>query len=238
MRRLTLWLAAVLLALPALAQTEATIKRTLEERLQGLRIQSVTRTPYAGLWEIRTEDNEIVYTDEKASFIFVGSIRDARDPARNLTEERIQQLTAVKFSELPLNQAFKIVRGNGRRQLAYFTDPNCPYCRQLERELLQLDDVTLHIFLYPILAADSMPKARAVWCSSDKVKTWNALMLEGVQPPPAPAGCDAPIEKTLALGQKLRVRSVPTLVLANGVRIPGYKPARELSKLIDDAAGK
>ena len=222
----------------AQAQTsaaEAAIKRTLEQRLSDMKVLSVTRTTYNGMFEVRTDDNEIFYTDEKVNFLFIGSIRDGQNPGRNLTEERLQKVTAINFKELPMANSFKMVRGNGRRQIAYFTDPRCPYCRQIEAEFQKLDDVTIHVFLYPILSAESTPAARAVWCSKDRAKTWNDLMLNGIQPGAAPAGCETPIEKNIEFGRRNRLQSVPTVVLTNGVKIAGHRPAAQLSKLIDEA---
>ena len=226
-------------AAPSMAQdAKATdgLRRQLESRMQGLKIKAITKTNYSGLLEVRTDDDDLFYTDEKGTFVFVGAIRDGVNPQRNLTEERIQQLTMIKWKELPLNQAFKMVRGKGSRQLAYFSDPNCPYCRQFERELAQLDDVTIHVFLYPILAADSMAKSRAVWCAPDKAKAWTDLMLSGIPTPPAAEQCTSPLEQVVSFGKKIRVQSVPTLVLSNGTRIAGVRTAAQLSKLIDDAA--
>ncbi len=223
-------------AATVLGPTEAALKRTLEERMSGVHIVGIVKTPYAGLYEVRTDDNEILYTDDKAAFIFVGAIRDGRDPQRNLTEERQQALSAISFSELPFEGSFKIVRGNGRRQLAYFTDPNCPYCKQLEKELTQLDDVTINVFLYPILSADSLPKSRAIWCSADRVKVWFDWMLGGVAP--ATAGiCDSQVlDRNLAFGRRIRVTSVPTLIYPNGTRSAGMRPVAAIARAIDEAS--
>lgn len=217
------------------AANEAAVRKAFEQRVPNTKVLSVTKTPYAGLYELRTDDNELLYTDEKLTFIFVGSILDGQDPRRNLTEERLRKLTAIKFDELPLGQAFKIVRGNGKRQVAYFTDPNCPYCRKLEQELMQVDDVTVYVFLYPILTPESSPKSKSVWCSADRSKAWLDLMLKNIQPTAA-ATCDNPIEKVVALGRKYKIESVPTLVFANGERVAGMRPAAQLTKMLDTAA--
>ena len=231
-------LAAALLPAAAQAQTggEATVRRIIEERMPGVQVTGVTRTGYAGLYEVYTDDNEIFYTDDKVSFIFVGTVHDGRNPQRNLTEERLQSLTAVKYGDLPFENAFKIVRGNGRRQVAYFTDPNCPYCKQLERELMQVSDITINVFLYPILTADSAPKARAIWCSPDRSKSWLDWMLNGVAPTTPPSGCDSQnLERMLAFGRKLRVTSVPTLMFPNGARFSGARPVAQLVKALDES---
>ncbi len=217
--------------------TEATIKKTLEARMPGVKIVGVTKTPYGGLFEIRTEDNELIYVDEKVSFIVDGNILDGADPRRNITQERVKKLVGFKYEEMPFASAFKIVRGNGSRQMAYFSDPNCPYCRKLDQEIAQMNDVTVHVFLFPILSADSLPKAKAVWCSADRTKAWLDLMLKNTAPTNA-GNCDTPIDGVLAFGRRHKVESVPTLVFTNGERIAGLRPAAQLSQMIDAAAKK
>jgi len=209
--------------------TEAIIKRTLEGRFGGAKIEAVAKTPYLGLYEVRLPGNEIIYVDEKMSYVFSGSILDAKS-MQNLTEKRLRELTAIKWEDLPLEGAFKTVRGNGKRLLAVFSDPNCPYCKRFEKDLAKLSDVTIYTFLYPILSQDSTDKSKAVWCSPDKSKAWNDLMLSGTVP--APARCDTPIEKNLAFARKTNITGTPTLFFANGERVPGAVPQEQLEKLL------
>ena len=232
-------LAALVLLAPVLAlaqaaeppgklTSEAIIKRTLESRLAGIKIEAVAKTPYLGLYEVRV-DGEILYTDEKMTYIFSGNILDAKT-MQNLTEKRLRELTAIKWQDLPLEGAFKTVRGNGKRTLAIFSDPNCPYCKRFEKDLAKVDDVTIYTFLYPILSQDSHEKSKAVWCSADKSKAWSELMLNGTVP--TAARCDTPIDKNLELGHKYRVTGTPTLIFANGERVPGAVPTEQLEKLL------
>ena len=227
-------LLAPLLALAQAAEpagkltSEAIIKNTLESRLGGIKVEAVAKTPYLGLYEVRL-DGEILYTDEKMNYLFSGNIIDAKT-MQNITEKRLRDLTAIKWENLPLDAAFKTVRGNGKRTLAVFSDPNCPYCKRFEKDLAKVDDITIYTFLYPILSQDSHEKAKAVWCAADKSKAWSELMLKGTVP--AAARCDTPIEKTLQLGRKYRVTGTPTLVFANGERVPGAIPAEQLEKLL------
>lgn len=214
---------------------EAVIRKTLEARYGGMHIDSVEKTPYLNLWEVRI-GNSVVYTDSAANYIFSGEIIDTKT-RQNLTQERIDKLTAVKFSDLPLDQAFKIVRGNGRRQLAYFTDPNCPYCKRLDKDLVQLNDATIHVFLYPILSPDSAVKAKSVWCSADRAKAWSDWMVGGIAPT-ADGSCATPVEKNVALGQKYHITGTPTLIFADGRRVPGVIPLAEVNRLLDEATPK
>jgi len=219
----------------AVHANEALVKKAVEAKLEGAKIDSVTKTPYLGLYEVRFE-GQLVYTDEKVSYIFAGNIIDGKT-MQNLTQERLRKLSVIKFSDLPLEQSVKIVRGNGRREIAYFSDPNCGYCKRFEKDLASMTDITVYTFLYPILSPDSVAKAKAVWCSSDRVKTWNDMMLNGI----TPAGngtCDTPIEKTLALGQKLNVTGTPTIFLKSGERIPGAIPVAQLEKALSQADAK
>jgi thiol:disulfide interchange protein DsbC len=208
--------------------SEAIIKRTLEGRLGGVKVDAVAKTPYLGLYEVRL-DSEILYTDEKMNYIFSGNIIDGRN-MQNLTEKRLRELTAIKWENLPLDAALKTVHGNGKRTLAIFSDPNCPYCKRFEKDLAKVDDITIYTFLYPILSQDSHEKSKAVWCSADKSKAWSELMLNGTVP--TAAGCDTPIDKNLALGRKYRVTGTPTLIFANGERVPGAIPAEQIEKLL------
>ena len=233
-RLVVLVLLAPLLALAQAADpagkltAETIIKRTLESRLGGVKIEAVAKTPYLGLYEVRL-DGEILYTDEKINYIFSGNIIDAKN-MQNITEKRLRDLTAIKWENLPLDAAVKTVRGNGKRSLAVFSDPNCPYCKRFEKDLAKVDDLTIYTFLYPILSQDSHDKSRAVWCSADRSKAWSDLMLNGAVP--TATRCDTPIEKTLALGRKYRVTGTPTLVFANGERVPGAISAEQVEKLL------
>lgn len=208
--------------------TESIIKRTLETRLSGAKVDGVTKTPYLGLYEVRL-DSEILYTDEKMNYIFSGNIIDAKS-MQNITEKRLRELSAIKWENLPLEAAVKTVRGSGKRALAVFSDPNCPYCKRFEKDLAKVDDVTIYTFLYPILSQDSQDKSKAVWCSADKSKAWTDLMLNGAVL--APARCDTPIEKNLELGRKYRVNGTPTIIFTNGERVPGAIPTEQIEKLL------
>ncbi len=233
-RLVVLVLLAPLLALAQAADpagklsTETIIKRTLESRLGGVKIEAVAKTPYLGLYEVRL-DGEILYTDERINYIFSGNIIDAKN-MQNITEKRLRDLTAIKWENLPLDAAVKTVRGNGKRTLAVFSDPNCPYCKRFEKDLAKVDDVTIYTFLYPILSQDSQEKSKAVWCSADKSKAWDGLMLNGTVP--AAGRCDTPIEKNLELGRKYRITGTPTIIFANGERVPGAIPAERVEKLL------
>ena len=151
---------------------------------------------------------------------------------QNLTEERRRVLFAIKFKDLPLELAVKKVKGNGKRQMAYFTDPNCTYCKKLEKELANVSDVTLYIFMYPIFP-NSDRIVQNIRCASDPVKAWDDLMLKGAAP--KEANFDTPTDKVKALGQKLRVTGTPNLIFGNGVQTPGYLPSDQIEKNLNQA---
>ena len=216
------------------AANEAEVRKNMQARYPGIPVESVTRTPMPGIYEVFA-NGVIIYTDKDVNYVIAeGRLVEAKTRT-DLTAERLRKLQAIPFEALPLAQSFKVVRGNGKRKLAYFTDPNCPYCKRLEQELVNLKDVTLHVFLFPILSDDSVEKARAVWCSKDRAKAWIDLMLKEVSPK-APAKCDAPIEKLVQYGQDKGIKGTPTLIFADGSRVPGMLPAAELNKLLDAAS--
>jgi thiol:disulfide interchange protein DsbC len=211
---------------------EGEVKRLLEGKTGG-RVHSVVKTPYSGLYEVQF-NSELVYTDEKVTHVFVGNVFDP-DTRQNLTQERLNKLSVIKFADLPLDQAVKTVRGNGRRVIATFEDPNCGHCKRLAQDIDGIKDVTVYTFLYPVLSPDSKDKAQAVWCAADRARTWHDLMVGG-SAPKAEAGCETPIEKNLLLGERLRVKGTPTIFLSNGERIPGAVPVAQLEEKIDRAA--
>lgn len=205
---------------------EKEIRESLQSNFPGLgKIEHVVKTSYGGLYEVLV-DGQLVYTDEKGLYVFNGNVMDVKT-RRNLTEERRRVLFAINFNDLPLELAVKKVKGNGKRKLAYFTDPNCSYCKKLEQELSKISDVTLYIFLYPIFP-NSDRIVQNIRCSADPVKAWDDLMLRGVAP--AVANCVTPTEKVKELGQRLRVNGTPNLIFGSGVQSPGYLPVEELEK--------
>jgi thiol:disulfide interchange protein DsbC len=224
-------LAALSISQFALAN-EAEVKKGVEAWLGGAngpKVESVRKLGALGLYEVQV-DGELVYTDEKVSHVILGDVIDVKG-RRNLTEERKQKLSQIKFSDLPLELAVKQVKGNGKRVVATFEDPNCSYCRKLAKELQGVSDVTIYTFLYPILSPDSGEKAKNLWCASDRVKAWNELMVDGKTP--ASANCEHPTDKVVALGRKLNIRGTPTLFFADGTRVPGYMPVAMLEKALD-----
>ncbi len=211
---------------------ENVIRKNLPERLPNLpSIDEVSKTPMPGLFEVRI-GSDVFYTDAQANFILQGSLFDVRQ-RRNLTEERVEKLSAIPFEQLPLKNAFTQVHGNGKRKLVVFADPNCGYCKRFEKDLQNLQDVTIYHLLYPILGEDSKAKSRNIWCAKDRVKTWNDWMLRGVTPPATQ--CDtAAIDANVEFGKKHRISGTPTLILTDGSRIAGAVPATQVDKMLND----
>ena len=213
---------ALAVAVPALAQ-EDKVRAALKKVIPDAPIDSVKKTPYGGLYEI-TIGTDVYYVDDKASFVLMGSLIDLNTKT-NMTEQRQRELLKIDFASLPLDRAFKIVRGNGSRKVAMFADPNCGYCKRFERDLLGVNDITVYVFLYPILSPDSVEKSKAVLCSADPGKTWIDWMVRDV-PLPADGGkcinaTNNPLDKNLAFGQAKKITGTPTMFFEDGERIPG-----------------
>ncbi|MDS4013496.1 MAG: DsbC family protein [Candidatus Accumulibacter sp.] len=214
---------------------EASVKKAVEGKLGGS-VNSVSRTPYLGLYELYV-DGQIVYTDEKVSALIVGSLIDGKT-MKNVTAERMQKLSAVKFSELPLALAVKQVRGDGKRVFATFEDPNCGYCKRLAKDLVKLDNVTIYTFLYPILSPDSLEKSNQIWCAPDRVKAWNEWMIEG-KAPSGRGDCDTTaVKKSVEAGRKLAINGTPTIFFADGERVPGAMPLAKIEEKLAHQGGR
>jgi thiol:disulfide interchange protein DsbC len=228
---------ALLLAAAASAQAdEATIRKALAERLPNFpKVDEVSKTPIPGLFEVRV-GTDLYYADDQGNYLIQGSIFDTRTRT-DLTQARIDKLTAIDFASLPLKDAFLIKQGSGARKLVVFADPNCGYCKRFERDLLTLKDVSIYTFLYPILGPDSNAKSKDIWCAKDAAKTWRAWMVDGQVPAKAAAGCDsAALERNIALGQKYKVQGTPAVVFEDGSRAPGAIPAAQIEQRIAAAA--
>lgn len=235
MARLVTFFLTTLIATAACAD-EQLIRRVLEPKLNGAKIEAVQPSPIPGLMEVRFRSSQglqILYTDPKGENIVQGEIFDSKT-GRNLTDERISKLSAIKFDSLPLDKAVKIVRGNGRRVAAMFSDPYCPACQSFEQTLQQVDDMTLYIFMFPVIRPERIDDSKSIWCSPDRSKAWLDLALR--KKAPAPATCDNPVESIVALGQTIGVRATPTLFFENGERQQGGMSANVLRMRMDLAA--
>jgi thiol:disulfide interchange protein DsbC len=228
---LTIVLALTALGASAETAQEANIKKLIQPRIgEGAEVESVTKTPYSGLFEVRV-GNEIFYTDAQAKYLFVGRVLDA-NTTEDFTKARLEAINRIKFSDLPLESALKSVKGNGKRVIAVFEDPNCGYCKKFRKTLQEVDNVTVYTFMYNILAEDSSVKSKNIWCTADRSKAWDEWMLNGKAAPAAPESCSTPNEKIYNLGRKLKVTGTPTIFFTDGSRIPGAIDARGLeSKL-------
>jgi thiol:disulfide interchange protein DsbC len=235
MQRLTTF--CLLLSVATFAgANEQMIRRSIEPKLNGAKIEAVQPSPIPGLMEVRFRTPQglhILYTDPKGENIVQGEIFDSKS-GRNLTDERISKLTAIKFDSLPLNQAVKIVRGNGKRVAAMFSDPYCPACQSFEQTLQQVDDMTLYVFMFPVIRPERIDESKSVWCSPDRAKAWLDLALR--KKAPAPATCANPVDSIVALGQSIGVRATPTLFFENGERQQGGMSPTDLKAKMDTAA--
>jgi thiol:disulfide interchange protein DsbC len=223
---------------PVPTAIDAQLRRNLEQRLPNIgKVDEISRTPLAGVYEVRV-GSDLFYSDAEGNYLLVnGHMLDTR-AKRNLTEDRLEKLLAIDFDQLPLKDAFVVVRGNGKRKLAVFEDPNCGYCKRFERDLQKIDNVTVYMFLYPILGPDSTEKSRGHWCAKDKAKTWQDWMLRNEPPAKADASCDATaLARNVEFGKKHKITGTPTLIFADGSRVPGAIAAPEIEKLLV-AAGK
>jgi thiol:disulfide interchange protein DsbC len=223
-------LAIALLTLGIAHAQEATIRKNLGERLSNIpKIDEVSKTPMNGLYEVRM-GSDVMYTDAEGNFLIQGQLIDVKQ-RRNLTEERLDKLSAVPFDQLPLKNAFTQVRGNGKRRLVVFADPNCGFCKRFEKDLQKLENVTIQHVLYPILSEDSKTKSKNIWCAKDKAKVWNDWMLNNVTPPAA--SCDtAAIDANVEFGKKNRITGTPTMFLADGSRVVGAVPLAQIESAL------
>ena len=210
------------------ALNEKQIRTEIQKRLgTSANVRNVTPSPIPGLFEVQV-NNEIFYTDSNAKYLIQGEMVELAS-GNNLTTKRQEDINRIKWSELPQAQAFKVVRGNGSRQIAVFSDPNCVYCKRLEKTLQQLDNVTIYNYLIPILSADSALKSKQIWCAADQQKVWNDWMLNNLGPS-GKSDCANPIDKNLTLAKNYGINGTPTIFFTDGSRFPGAVQLADIEK--------
>lgn len=231
MKFIFLALAATLMATATAQANESVIRKAIATQFPQARIEAVQKTPYSGLFEVYL-DGQIVYVDAKGEYIFAGDIIDLKNRT-NLTQQRLNRLQAVKWDTLPLANALKTVKGKGERKLVVFSDVDCPFCRKFEAELAQVDNITVYTFLYPIegLHPKAVQTSKQIWCAPDRHKAWEDYITTG-SVPKNDGSCANPVDATIALGSQLKVSGTPTLIFANGQRVPGMVPAAQLERLL------
>jgi thiol:disulfide interchange protein DsbC len=218
---------------------EMSVKKAVEAAYPKFKVESVSKTPYAGLYEVFM-GGQIIYTDEKMTFLIAeGRLVDPKTK-KDITGERMEELTKIDFNSLPLEQAIKVVKGNGSRKLVVFSDVDCPYCKRLEQnELTNITDVTIYTFLYPIeqLHPDAASKSKLIWCANNRVKAWEDWIFNN-QLPKAIGTCEVPLEKIGQLARKIGVTSTPTLIFSDGKRMLGAQPYKEIERAMIAAVKK
>ncbi|MGA7949580.1 MAG: DsbC family protein [Thiobacillaceae bacterium] len=228
----------VLFGLPTLASSgEADIRKVISAKYPGADISAVHKTPYGGLYEVLI-DGDVIYATANGKYLFIGNVVDTATK-RNLTAARMAKLQEVKWDSLPFSHAIKIVKGDGSRKLAVFSDPDCPYCKRFENELTKVDNVTIYTFLTPIasLHPGAINVAKQIWCEKDRVTAWHDYMLKA-EKPKATATCNNPVDENIALSNQLKVSGTPTLIFENGQRVAGMVPADKLETLLTAAEAK
>jgi thiol:disulfide interchange protein DsbC len=237
----------VLGAAPALAQSGAdrkvpdSVARSIGTAIDGFtkgryKVDDVRATPIPGIYEARI-GNDLLYVDEKGRYLFwQGDLIDMKDQ-RNLSQERVEELTMVRFDELPLGLAHKQALGKGSRRIAVFEDPNCGFCKRLRADLLKLDDLTIYTFPMAFLSADSETRARKALCAADPVKAWNELLLQN-RVADNPGTCDNALEKVRELTRKLGITGTPVVVFENGKRLSGYAPPERFNPMLAENSKK
>jgi thiol:disulfide interchange protein DsbC len=218
---------------------EASVKKAVEAAYPKFKVESVTKTSYAGLYEVFM-GGQIIYTDEKMSFLIAeGRVVDPKTK-KDITGERLEELSKIDFASLPLEQAIKVVKGNGSRKLVVFSDVDCPYCKRLEQnELVNINDVTIYTFLYPIaqLHPDAAAKSKSIWCAANRTKAWEDWIFRN-QLPKTTGNCEVPLEKVADLARKINVTSTPTLIFADGKRMLGAQPYKDIERALVSAVRK
>ena len=240
--RITYALISVLILLTTSGSTyagEAEIRKAITDSAPEMKIVSIAKTTYAGLYQVVVNGFNIFYTDENGETGFFGNVVDLKS-RQNLTQLEKDKITTVDFSSLPLDKAIVRIKGNGKRKLALFSDPECPYCQGLEKQLEGVNDVTIYTFLLPLaeLHPDALRKSQLIWCAKDKAKAWDDMLLLQKEPKGSNTKCDTPIKEIAEIAAKNWITGTPGIIFSNGKLLFGNQPTEKLAKLLDESVAQ
>ncbi len=215
------------------------IRAQLAQRMHGSNIGAITKAPYGNLYEVVINGLNVFYTDENADVAFIGKVIDLKTQ-KDLVEARTKELQHVDFALLPLDKAIVTVKGNGSRKVAVFSDPECPFCQELEQELDKVSDVTIYTFLFPLVEIhpDAERKAKLVWCSADRAKAWSEMMLKGKEPVASAKPCETPFQAIQEVAQKFWITGTPGLIFADGKLVPGVIKSFQIERNLAESQPK
>lgn len=229
-------LAGIAALLSACAQPKPPLIDQLRATYPNTIFKEVQPAPVAGLYEVMMGSN-IAYTDKNGRYFIFGHLFDMKEQ-KDITAERQREAQKIPFPSQFLDNAIKIVKGDGSRTLAVFSDPDCPYCKKLESELARLDNVTIYLFIYPLetLHPEAKTTAIRIWCAPDKAKAWSEYVLAGKKP--ALTSCENPINDNVTLGASLGIAGTPTLIAVDGRVWPGFGSAKQIEQWLNKGAAK
>lgn len=189
---------------------------------------------WAGWWSV-TKGQEVLFVDDGLTLIINGDVVRLAD-GRSITQElRAAAQPKVDVAALPVADAIRFgsAQRPGRR-LIVISDPDCPYCRELERSLERLDGVEVLVFPMPIveLHPGAVDVSDAIWCAKDRAAAWRDYLLRGKQPPARAAGCLTPTERNVQLAESLGVQGTPALIFPDGTLVPGLIPLERIETML------
>lgn len=206
-------------------------------------INSIKTTPVPGIYEVIVNNTNVFYSDNEGKHLFFGNLVKVDNGQKvSLTEERIDSLTRLNFKDLKFSDAITRKIGNGKNVVVTFEDPNCGFCKKLHPELAKLNNVTIHTFMIPILGEGSREVSKAILCSKDPIKEWDAFMNGGAKPTVSSSmleKCDSSsLDRNIAFSQKIGVSGTPAVFFENGKKLKGYASYEKIVELMNAAPPK
>lgn len=205
------------------------VKARLAARYPATHIDAVRESGLPGIYEL-VMGRQIAYVDGDGRYFLFGHIFDLA-ANRDITEERLQDVSRVDVSAVGPDQVLEDARLPQGRVVYVFSDPGCVHCRELEQSIAAMAGVSPRTILLP-LQSGSRALARDLWCAPDRHAAWQGWMLHQEAPPTASADCaaaaDLVIDRNLALATRWGIRGTPGLVAADGRIALGARSAESL----------
>lgn len=230
-----------LLTIPGIGQSEQTdiattrnlITESMAKIMPGRKVDSIEATVIPALYEVMI-GADIFYVTSDGEHLLQGDLYSL-ETKTNLTEAKRSQgrVALIKTIDPTTEIIFKPEKT--RHVVNIFTDIDCGYCRKLHSEMdtYLAKGIEIRYLAFPRSGyrTRSYFKAVSAWCADDPQK---ALTIAKSGQEIEQKTCDNPVDQHLALAHELGLTGTPTMVFSDGSIVPGYIPADELEKVLNN----
>ncbi|MGE4348733.1 MAG: DsbC family protein [Candidatus Berkiella sp.] len=213
--------------------TRQNLVKILQSHFPDIKLEAIVATPIKEIYQV-TYGPKVLYISTEGRFLFLGDIIDTQEKLKNITELARRQARIDALQQLKPEQSINFIPKTVKHTVTVFTDLDCGYCQKFHSNIKALNDkgIAVKYLAFPRgePGSENYQKAISVWCAKNPNQ---ALTAAKQQKEVQKTTCDKnPVDSEHELGILMGITGTPTLVLENGVMIPGYLPPEKLEELL------